>query len=149
MILLILFRHGLWQNQFMPTVAKNLFELFRFFSKIKFWQDSKLETFGAVNHQNALENRAILQLHTFFGLVAGILLITACSSSPKQTQFGSEVDVSELSKAEGAAYAADAFTFRKEQPIRPPVTSDVFFKQCELNSRRVSYSRTAYSCEYR
>lgn len=89
------------------------------------------------------------RIRVFLVLIFEALLFSACASSPKQTQFGSEVDVSEFSKADGAAYAADAFTFRKEQPFRPPVTSDVFFKQCELNSRRVSYSRTAYSCEYR
>lgn len=85
-------------------------------------------------------------------LAVGACLCTGfagCASTDSRPSYGSETPwVYDGSSADGAAYAAEAFTFSKPSQRRRPSTARAFyFKNCSLDDGKVFYSKTSYQCD--
>lgn len=78
-----------------------------------------------------------------FFILSLSFLFAACAGQPT-TRFGSEPIVA--SGAEGAAYAAEGFTFSKTMPIRRNSPYDFYFKTCSREDGKAYYSKTSYDC---
>ena len=87
--------------------------------------------------------RNFISLGSAIGLLTMTSLLAACASEPK-TRFGSEPQLA--SGAEGAAYAAEGFTFSKTMPIRAHSPYDFYFKTCSHDDGKAYYSKTSYDC---
>ena len=88
------------------------------------------------------KNPAAISFLFLFNFVAFNILV-ACASRPT-SRFGSEPNLD--SKAEGAAYAAEGFTFSKNMPIHPNSPYDFYFRTCSHDDGKVYYSKTSYDC---
>jgi hypothetical protein len=63
-------------------------------------------------------------------------------------RLGSEPDssIQERQNAHPSSYAADHFTYRKMQPVRPPSDWIFYYKRCEPTGVRAHISRVDYWC---
>lgn len=79
-------------------------------------------------------------------LMASLIFAVSCATS--DTRFGSNDPIGDYknSKADGAAYAAEAMHLRSPQKIRPANDFEFFYKHCLLNDDRTYYSKTSYWC---
>ena len=78
-------------------------------------------------------------------LAGSALALVACSSAGSGTRFGSEPPPPDVLLHPGA-YAADGFTFSKDQPARSPNAFEFYFKRCSANDRKSYWSKTSYDC---
>lgn len=78
-----------------------------------------------------------------------LTLVLASGCAAPTARLGSEDPERDYarSQAEAAAFAADGFTFRKEQKIRPKNDFDFYFKRCLRSDDQTFYSKTSYWCE--
>jgi hypothetical protein len=87
-------------------------------------------------------------LRAAIGLAALFLasLPSGCASS--ESDRSDPAWIAERSHADGAAYGADNFTFRKpSQPRRPAAEAfQFFYKSCSADDGRSYYSKTSYVC---
>lgn len=75
------------------------------------------------------------------------LLLCACASPT--TRMGTDPEVPDDLKVDGAAYGSDHFTFAKRMKIRPANDFIFYFKHCNLVSRRdpnAFYMQAEYGC---
>src|SRR4051794_33981026 len=85
-----------------------------------------------------------------------LLVLSACASSSGGSRPGVNSDngtwrmpeaSDEGSHARPAAYGAEAFMFRKDQPNHSnPRPWDFYYKHCAMNGEDTVYSATSYSC---
>lgn len=88
---------------------------------------------------------------TLIFAVAAIALFSACSTMKKEdgeVRLGSEDPIGDFSNstADGAAFAAEGFTFRKEQKARRKNDFIFYYKSCAIDDDGSYYSKTAYLC---
>lgn len=65
---------------------------------------------------------------------------SGCSSGPQISE------AERNSKAHPASYAAEGFTYSKDQPKREAKPFDFYYKHCTLSDRKAFPSKDEYSC---
>jgi hypothetical protein len=80
----------------------------------------------------------------FVFLIISPIFFACTSSEYKQS---GDYDYDANSTAEGSAYAAEGFTFKKKEPM-PADTRRMrfYYKKCELSGDESYYSLTSYDC---
>lgn len=80
-----------------------------------------------------------------FAIFFFTICVTSCASNVEK--MGSEPVIRGNPNIDAAAWSVDYFTFAKPMEKRPALTTDFFFKHCDVDSsRHTFYSKTSYWC---